>query len=51
MDDGYDALNIARVKDLAAGRPLEPLPPEAFRIKSSRGRSAPADHDDVDPDR
>jgi deoxyribonuclease IV len=51
MDAGYDAVNIARVKDLAAGRPLAPLPPEAFEVKSTRGRSAPADHDDVDPDR
>jgi deoxyribonuclease-4 len=51
MDAGYDAINIARVKDLAAGRQLAPLPPAAFEVKSSRGRSAPADHDDVDPDR
>lgn len=51
MDDGYDAVNIRRVLDLASGRPLAPLPPEAFTIKSTRGRSAPAEHDDTDPDR
>ncbi len=46
MDEGYDAINIRRARELAAGRPLEPLPPEAFTIRSSRGRSAPAEHDD-----
>jgi hypothetical protein len=43
MDDGYDAVNIARVHDLAAGRPLAPLPREAFHTRSAKGRSAPAD--------
>ena len=45
MDDGYDAVNIARVKDLAHGRPLAELPPAAFHTRSSKGRSAPADDD------
>ncbi len=31
MDDGYDAVNLARARDLAAGRPLQPLPPEPAR--------------------
>ena len=45
MDDGYDAVNIARVKDLAHGRPLAELPPAAFQTRSSKGRSAPPDDD------
>jgi deoxyribonuclease-4 len=45
MDDGYDAVNIARVTDLAHGRPLASLPPAAFHTRSSKGRSAPADDD------
>ena len=43
MDEGYDALNAARVRDLAAGRPLTELPPEAATIGRSRSRIAPAD--------
>jgi deoxyribonuclease-4 len=43
MDDGYDAVNIARVLDLAHGRPLADLPASAFHTRSSKGRSAPAD--------
>jgi deoxyribonuclease-4 len=43
MDVGYDAINLARARDLAAGRPLEPLPPEAFELRgSSTTRTAPA---------
>ena len=34
MDEGYDAVNVRRALDLAAGRPLEPLPPEAFHVRS-----------------
>ncbi len=45
MDDGYDAVNIARVQDLAHGRPLAALPPAAFHTRSAKGRSAPADDD------
>ncbi len=43
MDDGYDAVNIARVQDLAQGRPLEDLPAAAFHTRSSKSRSAPAE--------
>ncbi len=43
MDEGYDAVNVHRVLDLAAGRPLAELPPEAFAARSTRGRSAPAE--------
>jgi len=45
MEDGYDAVNLDRVRDLVAGRPLAPLPPEAFATRSAKGRSAPADPD------
>ena len=42
MDEGYDAINIARAHDIAAGRPLPTLPPEALTLKGSRARTAPA---------
>ena len=42
MDDGYDAVNLGRVLDIAAGRPLADLPPEAFETRGPAGRSAPA---------
>jgi deoxyribonuclease-4 len=43
MDDGYDAVNLARARDLAAGRPLADLPPEALELPSARARTpAPA---------
>jgi hypothetical protein len=42
MDEGFDAINLARAIDLAAGRPLGPLPPGALDIRTSdRARSAP----------
>ena len=42
MDVGYDAVNVARARDLAAGRPLPDLPPEAFTVRGSRSRSGPS---------
>lgn len=39
MEEGYDAINVERALDLVAGRPLQPLPPEAFDVRS-RSRSA-----------
>lgn len=50
MDEGYDAVNVARARDLLAGRALEPLPTAAFHLRGSRSRSvAPeADEDSVD---
>lgn len=42
MDEGYDAVNLGRARDIAAGRPLEPLPPDAFEVRSSRAHAAPA---------
>src|SRR4051794_29720057 len=41
MDEGYDAVNIARAHDIAAGRPLATLPPEALELRSGRARSGP----------
>lgn len=42
MDEGYDAINMARARDLAACRPLAELPPEALEVRGSRARSGPA---------
>ena len=39
MDEGYDAVNIARAYDIAAGRPLADLPPEALEMAGSRSRA------------
>ena len=48
MDEGYDAVNVARARAMLAGQPLEPLPPEAFTIRGSRSRAAaPNDDDDT----
>jgi deoxyribonuclease IV len=41
MDEGYDAVNVGRVLALARGEALEPLPPGASTVRSSRARSAP----------
>ncbi len=42
MDEGYDAVNVRRAHDLAAGRPLESLPPEAMHLAGSRARTGPS---------
>jgi hypothetical protein len=42
MDEGYDAVNVARCRDLLAGRPLPDLPESALSMPGSRSRSAPA---------
>jgi len=42
MDQGYDAVNVARARSLAAGLPLDPLPPEAFHVRGSRSRTPAA---------
>jgi deoxyribonuclease-4 len=47
MDEGYDAVNAARVHDLLAGRPLADLPPEALNLPGSRSRTHPATDEDV----
>jgi deoxyribonuclease-4 len=48
MDEGYDAINVARALALAAGRPLEPLPPGAMTVRGSRARSAPEPEPELD---
>jgi deoxyribonuclease-4 len=50
MDEGYDAINVARALALAAGRPLEPLPPGALNVRGSRARSAPEPETELDSD-
>ena len=40
MDEGYDAINLARARALAGGEPVAPLPPGAFTLRSSRARAA-----------
>ena len=43
MDEGYDAINLARARALATGTPLEPLPAGAFQLRgSAKARTAPA---------
>jgi deoxyribonuclease-4 len=39
MDEGYDAINLARALALARGEPLAPLPPGALTLRGSRSRS------------
>jgi deoxyribonuclease-4 len=41
MSEGYDEVNLTRARDLAAGRPLPKLPPEAMHLPGSRSRGAP----------
>jgi deoxyribonuclease-4 len=40
MDEGYDAVNMERVRLLLAGRRLPKLPPEALLVRGSRSRRA-----------
>lgn len=40
MDEGYDAVNMARARDLAAGIRPAPLPQEALELRGSRARAA-----------
>jgi deoxyribonuclease IV len=42
MDTGYDAINAERARDLAEGRPLAILPPEAMNLPGSRARTGPS---------
>ena len=41
MDEGYDAINVARAYDIAAGRPLADLPVGAGELTSDRSRTGP----------
>jgi deoxyribonuclease-4 len=47
MDQGYDAVNMARARDLLAGRPLEDLPPGAMDLRGSRARTAPPEDEEA----
>ncbi|HEY8636142.1 MAG TPA: deoxyribonuclease IV [Candidatus Limnocylindrales bacterium] len=49
MDDGYDAINLARAYDIAAGRPLADLPPGAMTLRGSRARTGPAPDEPQEP--
>jgi hypothetical protein len=40
MDEGYDAVNMGRARDLAAGFVPPPLPLEALEMRGSRSRAA-----------
>jgi deoxyribonuclease-4 len=42
MDEGYDAINVARAYAIAANRPLDDLPPDAMLVRGSRSRTGPA---------
>ena len=46
MEEGWDAVNLTRARALAAGQPLDPLPPAAFHTRSARGRAAPPETDE-----
>jgi hypothetical protein len=49
MDEGYDAINLARAYDIAAGRPLADLPPGAMMLRGSRARTGPAPDEPQEP--
>ena len=52
MDEGYDAINMDRVRLLLAGRRLPKLPPEALLVRGSRSRRAmPETEDRAPPER
>lgn len=51
MDEGYDAVNVARAYDIAAGRALADLPPEAMTMRGSRARTGPAENVPAQPAR
>jgi hypothetical protein len=46
MDEGYDAVNLDRVRRLARGEPLPEMRPEELEMRGSRSRSAPVDEAD-----
>jgi deoxyribonuclease-4 len=40
MEEGYDAINVARARAIAGGQPLAPLPEGALTLRGSRARAA-----------
>jgi deoxyribonuclease-4 len=49
MDEGYDAVNLARARALLDGDPLAPLPPEAFHLPPRHRSRRPARAASPDP--
>jgi hypothetical protein len=49
MDEGYDAVNMERVRLLLAGRRLPKLPAEAHLVRGSRSRRAMPEGDASGP--
>jgi hypothetical protein len=41
MEEGYDALNVRNALRIAAGLPIEPVPPQALKARGSAGLTAP----------
>ena len=41
MDEGWDAVNLNRAREMAAGRPLAALPPEAFETRRAKSAAPP----------
>jgi hypothetical protein len=50
MDEGYDAINIDRARRLAAGLPLDALPPGAMHLRGSRSRTPPGPEPEAEPE-
>jgi deoxyribonuclease-4 len=48
MDEGYDAINVARAQAIARGQALEPLPPDASLVGSGRSRAVAGPRDDAE---
>ncbi len=46
MEEGWDVVNLARARDMAAGREVDTLPPEAFATRRARS-AAPPEPDDA----
>jgi deoxyribonuclease-4 len=46
MDEGYDAINLARVRDLIEGRALAALPEKDLEMRGSRARTPPSGGED-----
>jgi hypothetical protein len=48
MDEGYDGVNLERVRRLARGEPLPEMRPEELEMRGSRSRSAPVEDETDD---